>query len=354
MDPLSYLIVGSGYRSRFFGRIARSHPDLFSAMYLCRSEEKAADLTASTGIPATTREEECLAFHPDFVIIAVDRGHNASVAKTWIEKGFPVMLETPPGENEEQLLELWQLYKNGAKITVSEQYHRYPWMIRGFQAVADGVIGTPSSAYLSLAHDYHGSSLIRRMLLTSGESYVMRGIKLQTPIVPTDSRYGAVFQTEPVQEERDIVGIQFSSGKYAVYDFSGTQYRTFLRSRHLMVRGDRGEWSDSIIYRLDEDGVPTRDFLMPYIPEKYRCLDTQELRDLRKAWRPEIDMDQVQDEFAIASMLLDMREYIAGGPSPYSFIEALDDAMFWLDLQKAAAAGGEAVSSAQMPWHSLV
>ena len=38
---LSYIIVGSGYRAQYFGRIAKTYPDLFRAMYLCRSVEKA-------------------------------------------------------------------------------------------------------------------------------------------------------------------------------------------------------------------------------------------------------------------------------------------------------------------------
>ena len=37
---LSYAIVGSGYRSEYYARIARTYPELFRAMYLCRSEEK--------------------------------------------------------------------------------------------------------------------------------------------------------------------------------------------------------------------------------------------------------------------------------------------------------------------------
>ena len=40
---LSYAIVGSGYRSEYYARIARTYPELFRAMYLCRSTEKAME-----------------------------------------------------------------------------------------------------------------------------------------------------------------------------------------------------------------------------------------------------------------------------------------------------------------------
>lgn len=41
MKVLSYIIVGSGYRAEFYARIAAAYPQLFRAIFLCRSEEKA-------------------------------------------------------------------------------------------------------------------------------------------------------------------------------------------------------------------------------------------------------------------------------------------------------------------------
>jgi hypothetical protein len=37
----------------------------------------------------------------------------------------------------------------------------------------------------------------------------------------------------------------------------------------------------------------------------------------------------------MATILLDMKEYIEGGESPYPLKEALDDALFWMLLQDA-------------------
>ena len=172
---LSYVIVGSGYRARFYARIARTYPSLFSAMFLCRSEEKAALMTRETGVPAVWSAEEAMAFHPEFVVVVVNKASIADVCAEWVNRGYPVLMETPAGMTREQLLRLWDLSQNGARIAVAEQYHRYPDIIAGLQAIADGKIGTPGTAYLSVAHDYHGMSLIRRMLRTEGESYTIRG-----------------------------------------------------------------------------------------------------------------------------------------------------------------------------------
>lgn len=348
---LSYLIVGSGYRSEFFARIAQANPALFRALFLCRSQEKAAAVTAHTGVPATVSPEEALAFRPDFVVVAVDRGHIAAVTEEWALRGFPVVAETPVGATLEQLRRIWALQaENGARIVCCEQYHRYPVLANGLALVREGLIGRPVSAYLSLAHDYHGFSLLRRMLGTEGEDFTLRGVRQTTQAAASDSRYGAILDGSLAQEARDTVHIAFASGKTAVYDFSPLQYRSFLRARHLTLRGERGEWCDRIIAYADADNAPRRVFLMPELAPAYRALDNQTLRDGRKTWTAELFLDTAQDEAAIASILLDMDAYLHGGPSPYPLEEALDDAYFWLLLGEAVAHPWEPVPAQPMPW----
>ena len=46
---LSFLLVGSGYRSEYYARVVRAYPDLFRALYLCRSPEKAASGDGQSG-----------------------------------------------------------------------------------------------------------------------------------------------------------------------------------------------------------------------------------------------------------------------------------------------------------------
>ena len=69
---ISFGIVGSGYRAEYYGRIARTYPEIFRAVYLCRSQEKVERMTAHTGMPATMSREAFLDFGPDFLVIAVD------------------------------------------------------------------------------------------------------------------------------------------------------------------------------------------------------------------------------------------------------------------------------------------
>ncbi|MBQ9212265.1 MAG: Gfo/Idh/MocA family oxidoreductase [Clostridia bacterium] len=349
---LSYVIVGSGYRAEYFGRIAHTYPDLFRALFLCRSEEKATLMRLHTGVEATISLADCLAFQPDFVVIAIDRGHIAEESERWIERGYPVVTETPVGCTPEELRRLWQLSQQGAKIVCCEQYHRQPLLAAGLKAVREGKIGQPSSMYLSLVHDYHAASLIWLGLgIEPGEPYTLQGTAWQDKVVETDSRYGAIYTGQSAEITRTLAHISFQSGKEAVYDFSPIQYRTYLRSRHLTLRGTRGEWSDTFLSWLDERNEPQRLFLLPEIQEKYRALDTQALRDKRRNWLFELAPDTVQDEFAIASLLLDMKDYLAGGPSPYPLEHALEDAYFWIMLSEAVSHPGVPVNVDTRPWN---
>lgn len=221
----------------------------------------------------------------------------------------------------------------------------------GLSAVESGMLGIPATGYLSLVHDYHAASLLRKMLLTKNEAYTLHGERKITPVTETDSRYGAFYDGRRGQEVRDVIHISYASGKTAVYDFAPTEYRSYIRARHLTVRCGEGEWSDRMLYYLDEEHQPQKKLLIPEIPEKYRALDSQSLRDIRRTWTPELQLDTLSDEFAIASILLDMADYLSGGPSPYPLEEALDDALFWLLVQEAVKDPWQEIRMPDVPWH---
>ncbi len=338
----TYLIVGSGYRAQYYGRIASRYPDLFRAVYLCRSDEKAALMRRATGAEAVTSAKEALAYKPDFAVIAVDKAHIATTVSEWTEKGLPVLAETPLGSTREELDYLRALKDKGARISCAEQYRRYPILAEGIAALDEGTIGEPNSVYVSFLHDYHAASLIRRVLrIGPGEGYAIRAWRQQSAVVETDSRAEAILDGRTKNASRDTAVIRFDSGKQAIYDFSSAQYRSYIRTRHLCVRGERGEWSDTRLLYLDGENCPKRRELLPALPPRYRCLDTQALRDRRRHWSAELDLDTVQDEFAVATMLLEMGEYAKGGKPPYEIEEALADAYFSILLGEAVESGKE-------------
>lgn len=349
MDKISYIIVGSGYRAKLYARIAAKIPQFFRAIVLCRSQEKAKLITAETGIAATVSIDECLKFGAQFTVVAVNKESIADVCAEWTGRGYPIVAETPAGISEEQLLNMWRLRRSGARITVCEQYRRFPCIAAGLKAVAEGKIGTPYSAYISLAHDYHAASLLKDMLLVNNEGFTFRGQRFENGVVETDSREGPITDGRVAQRSRDLIFICFDSGKEAVYDFSGVQYRSYIRSRNLIVRGGRGEWTNGVLYTLTADNQPQMKNLEPYIAQRHAPLAEVIFGgDLPRVGA--FNLGAAQDEFAVASVLYDMPAYIAEGEEIYPLERALDDAYFWLLMQRAVKCPWAEVRPQTMPW----
>lgn len=372
---LRLAIIGTGYRAGFYIRIAKRYPDYFHLeMLVCHSEEKAERLQRELGCRVVYDKRECEEARPDLIIIAVNKASIAEEAQEWIKKGFPVLTETPVANSVELMEELWGLkQEQNAKIFVAEQYHRYPTLMPGLEAVNRGIIGEPQSAYLSLAHDYHGASLLRRMLRLGIEDFSVMGIRCENPVVETDSRYGAITDGRITNRVRDLFIFQFDSGKTAVYDFSGLQYHSFIRSRHLTVRGSLGEWNDNELRFIDKENNVHHEILAPAAPERYSELMKSSVDGIANDYKiyscnegtlwelsensgvsaHELCMDNAQDEFAIASLLFDIKDALDNNEEAYPLREALEDAYTWLKMEEAALSPGKIVKSEKRPWQEL-
>lgn len=85
MAKLRFIVVGSGWRSLFYWRIAQALPERFElCAMLCRTEEKAEKMHREYGVPVSTSAEQCAALHPDLVVVAVNK---ASIAAVSVEYG---------------------------------------------------------------------------------------------------------------------------------------------------------------------------------------------------------------------------------------------------------------------------
>ncbi|MDO5417324.1 MAG: Gfo/Idh/MocA family oxidoreductase [Lachnospiraceae bacterium] len=391
MKPLSFIIVGSGWRSMFYAEIARRYPERFHLEYmLCRREEKAAYIRQEYQIPATTSVTACEAARPDFVVVAVSKPSICEVTLEWAEKGFAVLCETPAGMTVEQLKALWESRERfGSRIQVAEQYTRYPILAAGLQAIRQGRLGEPYAVHLSIAHDYHGVSLIRHMLNLKPGPVRLWGRQDCYPVMETDSRYGAITDGSVKERERNRILMEFGSGKTAFYDFSGVQYHSYIRSRHLNVQGQNGEWNDTIVRyvqkahptnspsmnadpmnivpmrnngkqfdtpegRMQPDAfLPTEERLHLYRNPRYKELETDWLKEKSRVWNPVLELEREQDEYAIAAMMFDMKEFMEDGVECYPLAEALEDAYVWILMQKALKNPGIWVESERMPWQDI-
>ena len=356
MSPLSFVIVGSGWRAMFYVRIALRYPRCFKLCYLlCRTEEKAERIRREYGVPVTTEAGVCEDACPDFVVVAVDRASKFAVTKQWLEKGYPVLSETPAAGTVEELEELWALHRKGARLQIAEQYIRYPLIAAGLRAVERGLLGDPYAAELSLAHDYHAASLIRHMLRCGPGGRPFPDIKLwgrvyDFPVEETGSRYGRITDGRIKQSRRVRVTLEFDNGKAAFYDFDSVQYHSAIRARHINVQGQRGEWNDTVLRYVDGAHRPVREELTAWLDPGYKVLQTRRLLELSRVWSPEVHMEDSQDEYAIATLMLDMGALIGQGRGGYPLSEALEDAYTWLLMDEAAKHPGQVIVSQPHTW----
>ena len=361
MKPLSFVIVGSGWRAMFFVRIAKRYPELFDLKYiLCRTREKAEQIKREQGIPVTTSVSDCEKACADFVVVSVSREAAVPVVKEWLEKGYAVLAETPAAVTEEQLEELWTLHQKGARLQIAEHYIRYPLIATGLQAVKQGLLGEPHLVDLSLAHDYHGVSVIRHVLNCGLDNSEVRKNGIPTvslsgrnytyPVLETDSRFGPITDGSIKERTRTRVTFEFANGKTAFYDFDSVQYHSFIRARHINVQGPKGEWNDTFLRYMDDPCHPVREQLLPSLNPSYPELAAEELKQLSQLWKPEVHMENWQDEYAIATLMLDMRKLIENGQEGYPLAEALEDAYLWLLIEKAAKTPNQIITSKPHSW----
>lgn len=351
MDKMRIVIVGSGFRALTYVKIIRKFPERFelSAM-LCRNQEKADRLAKEYGIYTSLSEQECEEMKPDFVIAAVNKESIFQVTKHWAEKQIPVLCETPAALTQSDLEELWKLKVcEGRKIQTAEQYFLQPLHQARRKLLKRGYIGEPYNINLSMAHDYHAASLIRWYLNLGMEPVTLWGNSFHFPVEETDSRYGAITDGRIADTERVRMTFLYKNGKAAFYDFSGIQYRTFIRTRHISVQGIKGEVDDNDWYYTDEAHIPQKKRMQPEYSGKGELL--------RIVWGSEVIYENpypgkelTEDELAIESLLEGMGEYIRTGKEVYPLADALQDAYTLILMKEALKNPGTKVVSEHQPW----
>ena len=317
---IRFAVIGSGWRSLFYVRIARALPDMFElTALLCRGQEKADRIQKEYGIHTTTSEDEVIVSKPDFVVSAVNKSSMSDVVRYWAAKGIPVLSETPAGLDIDTLKAIRQDVENGARIQVAEQYFLYPSIKALIDECKSGTIGEPVSLTISAMHDYHAASVIRRMLDTGLEDVTVTGKTFSMKVTDTRTRYEVLTEGRVVEKEEKHLIMEYADGKTAFYDFMSDQYRSPIRNRYINLRGTRGEIINDTVYYLDKDNLAACKKLDITNPYGYAGLS--------------------EDEAAITGILLGMKEYVDKGKEVYPMNEALYDAYMGILMCEAGKPG---------------
>ncbi|UUZ82408.1 Gfo/Idh/MocA family oxidoreductase [Paenibacillus sp. P26] len=350
------IIGGAGFRAQYFLRIAQALPEQVRVSgMVVRDADKGLAMEKQWGVP-TYRSLDQLpgSINPDFAVVSVSGGAAPGYLVELAERGIPVLAETPPAPDLEGMIRLYErLTELGAKVQVAEQYQFQPMHAARQTVIGLGLLGHVTQATVSISQTYHAVSLMRRMLGIGFEDAVIRGMRFESPVIAGPDRSGPPREERIITEPRDLAWLDFG-GKLAVYDFAKDQHRSWIRSNHLSVRGDRGELFDRRLSVLSDYATPLHLELKRINSGEEENQEGHYMQGIMAGERwvyrnPFAPARLYDDEIAIATCLRKMAEYAADGPEFYSLAEACQDHYLGLLIQQAIGTG-ETVRSVRQPW----
>ena len=341
MKQISFGIVGGGWRAAFYLRVAQELPDLFRvAGVVVRDPAKQRALGDRFDVATYGNLDSLLhGADPGFVVVSVPGPVTPEVLGDLSERGVPALAETPPAPDLEGLNALMRRVGAAARIQVAEQYLFQPLNAARAAIVASGKLGTVSMAQVSLTHGYHGMSLMRSLLGITFENAIVTARQFDAPIVEGSGRGGPPAEEKISQSTTVIAHLDFGD-KLGVYDFTGDQYFSWIRSPRLLVRGERGEINGTDVRYL-------ADYRTPIVLTLRREDAGQDgnlegyyhkgiLAGAEWVYRNPVAPGRLSDdEIAVGTCLLNMDRYVSGGPSFYSLAEAAQDHYLGLTIDAA-------------------
>lgn len=355
--PVNFSIIGgAGFRAQYYLRIARVLPELFQIGGLVvRDRAQGQAIEAEWGVQTYRSLDELLRNEdPDFAVVSVGGGAAMNYLYQLAEMGLPALTETPPASSLEELEQLHkELTVHGAWIQVAEQYPYHPVQEARMSLIRSGRLGRITETTVSVSHLYHGASLIRRMLGIGFEETVIRGMRFDSSWVGGPTRSGPPAEDKLIPLQRDLAWLDFGD-RLGIYDFTKDQHRSWTRSNHLSVRGERGEIFDNRVLIQQDNLVPLQMELKRINRGEQENAEGYYLQGIicGEQWlynNPFAPARLYDDELAIASCLDKMALYAAGGPAFYGLEEASQDVYLGRMIEKAIESG-EAVRTERMCW----
>jgi predicted dehydrogenase len=356
MTVTTFGIIGTGWRSEFFLRLARAAPDRFRATgVVSRSPERGAEITARWGPPAFDSVAVLLrAGAPDFVIPCVPWAAMPDATREVVGLGARVLAETPPAPDLDGLRALWADVGDSGLVQVAEQYLLMPGHAARLALVRDGVIGEPTSVQVSSTHLYHAVSMIRGLLGVGFEPAVVSARAFTAPLADPLSPDGWSGDGTPKDIATTIATLDFG-GRMGLYDFTDNQWWNPLRARRIVIRGSNGELVDDRVVRLADPTSPVESRLVRRqtgIDLNLEGVDLDHISfDGRVVYRNPFKGSRLsEDDIAVAALLEKTGAWARGeGPEPYPLAEGLQDHLISLAIEESLATG-RAVTTTVEAW----
>ncbi|HEY4169592.1 MAG TPA: Gfo/Idh/MocA family oxidoreductase [Reyranella sp.] len=350
MTAIDFAMIGSGWRSEFYLRVAQALPDRFRvAGLVTRDAGKGATIASQWGIATWRNIDEMLrAATPAFVVVSVPPSAAPTVIKQLAGRGQTVLTETPPAMTREGMEELAELAQTGARIQVAEQCSFQPLQAARLAVIASGRLGDPTFAHLSYYHGYHATGLLRRFLGVGHAPATITARAFEADIVEGPGR-GGWPEHERIVRSRQIRAELDFGGKLASYDFTGDQYFSPIRSVGALIRGSRGELHDLDLRYLEDFRTPIQLSLVRQ--------DAGATGNLEGLWHkgylagaewiyrnPFPGARLSDDEIALATLLAGMCTYVEQGDEIYPLKEGIRDQFLSLAIEEAVRTGAPVIA----------
>jgi predicted dehydrogenase len=346
---LRFGIIGGGWRAEFFTRIARELPEKFRlAGVVQRDHAKAQAFGAKWGAPAFESYAGLKDAGVDFVVVSVKAEAHLPILTDLHRLGLAVLCETPAALDLDTMIAIWRLVERGFRLHIAEQYLFQPLHATRLKLIADGALGQVNFTRVSVAHGYHGVSLMRHFLGIGFETATIRGKSFAARALEGPSRFGWPESERFVATELLLGEFDFGD-RLGLIDFTNVQYRSPVHSMQVTIRGDRGELSDLELRAMPTYGHPITRPITRADSGRYSDLYGYAIKSMscgdEVVWtNPYPGARLMDDEIAIAVAMEKM-----GGEGPYPFALGAQDQYLAL-LMTEAAKTGETIRSERQPW----
>jgi len=358
-NPVRIAIVGTGWRARFYLRLALAIPEKFQIVgIVTRKAENVDPLSREFNAPVFTSISELITkSKPEYVVSSVPWAVNPEVLTTLVSANIPTLSETPPAQDEDALRALWREVGERQLVQVAEQNLFLPGHAARLSATKSGEIGTVTSVQVSSTHGYHAMSMMRGFLDRPFGATKIQATNFTAPLVDPLMRDAWTLDQSEKMAVTTLATIDFGDGRSGLYDFTSNQWHNQLRHRRILIRGSRGEISNDELIRLESATAIVKSQFNRYQLGQDLNLDGHDTEHIslngKVIWKNAyLGKRLMDDEIALASMMEAMGNWVRhSGPAPYSLADASQDHLISLAIDESAKTG-KLISTEKESWGS--
>ncbi len=355
MGKINFTVIGAGWRSEFYLRIAKELPDVFNICSVVETNsDRAKQVRDVWGVKVKESIDELtLDSYGDFLVLCLPQPLLPKIIKQLTDKGFYILSESFEAMDLNQLIEFYNSLTSPHLIQVSEQYSFQPMHAARINLIKSGRLGDVTQAYVSSGHGYHGMSLVRRYLDKTFDNCTIKGKTFKSNMIKSPGRAGYPDAEEYVEEIQQFAFLDFGD-KLGFYYFTDDQYFSPIRLPDTRIRLTKGEITNTRISLMLDYNTP--------VEYNFSRVSTGQNESVLKLGSVGITAGDEwvykseylsarfsDDEIAIATVLEKMYNYVHNKESFYSIEEGCQDQYLSLMIKKSYTVEGEVQTQTQ-PW----